>query len=138
MIMMHAVEIMSRNRDGKFQWMPQLVSILNAMGDLSVDELSTVDEVLDSISRLDNDSKDTLFAIKVIFNDEFEELMMEEEKKIKKESMKYFLVAAILLVLLTAGVTIYGDAYGVEPETLHKFMEFTIAILKMLSGQPIE
>ena len=138
MIMLHAVEVMSRNRDGKFQWMSQLVSILNAMGDLSIDELSTVDEVLDSISRLDNDSKDMLFGINVIFNDEFEELMMEEEKKIKKESTKYFLVAATLLVLLTAGVTLYGDSYGVEPETLHKFMEFTVAILKMLSGQSIE
>lgn len=138
MLMMYAIDIMNRNRGGKFQWTPQLVSILNVMGDLSVDEMSTVDEILNAVKRLDMDSKDILFNIKVVFDNKYEELMMEEERAIKKESFKYFYTAVILLVLVTAGVILYGDNHNVEPETLHKFMEFGISLMKLLSGGSIE
>lgn len=134
MRMIHAIEIMSRNRDGKFQWTPQLVATLNAVGDLSVDELSSVDEILTAISNLDKEVKESIFSLKISFTDEFIDMMREEEAIVKKESQKIFFGFVFLILFLTIGTIVYSGTYGIEPDTIGKFMDFGLAILKMIAG----
>lgn len=131
---MHALDIMSRNKDGTFQWTSQIIATLNAMGDLSVDETSTIDEILEAVSNLDVDSKSTLLYMKVTFRNDFDEIMEEEEQAIKKESQKIFYGFTVFVILGTAWMIFNGNDYGVEPETLNKFMELILGIMKLLFG----
>lgn len=135
---MFALDIMSRNIDGHFQWTEQLVATLNAFGDLSIDETSTTEEILEAVKRLDVDSRRTLLSMKVSFKNDFKTMMEEEEVAIKKESQKLFYGMTALVIVFTGYIVMSGDNHGVEPETLHKFMEMITHLMKYLSGTPID
>ncbi len=135
---MFALDIMSRNIDGHFQWTEQLVATLNAFGDLSIDETSTTEEILEAVKRLDVDSRRILLSMKVSFKNDFKTMMEEEEVAIKKESQKLFYGMTALVIVFTGYIVMSGDNHGVEPETLHKFMEMITHLMKYLSGTPID
>ena len=130
---MFALDVMSRNKDGHFQWSDQIVAALNAMGDLSVDETSSTKEILEAVTRLDDDSKKVLLSMKVSFTDEFKELMKEEDSAMNKESQKLFYTFTFLVVSAAAWLVFNSDAAGIESETLHKFMDFGLEIIKILT-----
>lgn len=136
--MMYAIDIMSRNKEGHFQWSAQLVSILNAMGDLSVNEASSVEELLKAVERLDPDIKRVLFGIKVNFKKDFKDLTLKEEDMGSKESSKFFYIFTTVVVFTTAGLILHSGNSNIDPETLQSFMKFGLAIINILNGSPPE
>lgn len=135
--MIYAVEIMARNQEGQFQWSDQLVSILNAMGDSSVNEGSSVKEILAAIEKLDPDAKSTLFNIKVNFKDNFSEFV-QKEKGVRKDSNRVFYMFTTLVVIGTLLLIWSSGNSDIEPETLKAFMDFGMAILNLIKDTPLE
>lgn len=131
---MYALDVMSRNKDGKFQWSDQIVATLNAMGDLSVDETSTTEDILNAVTRLDDHSKSILMCMKVSFTNEFQEMMKEEDMAMKKESQKLFYGFTAFVVFMTGYFMVTSGTTGLESETLHKFMDFVLQVLKLVTN----
>ena len=138
MRMLYAVEIMSRHKSGRFQWTDQLVAALNALGDMSVDVSSSVDDILEAVTRLDPESKEALLSIEVSFTNEFADMMEDEEKRNKKESHRIFYGFTAIIVLSTVYLVWQSGHSNIEPETLNNFMEFAISVMKLLLGQPLD
>lgn len=134
MRMMYAIEIMSRNREGYFQWTAQLVSILNAMGDLSVNENSSVTEILEAVERLEPDVKSTLFGINVNFKEDFKDIVLKEDEIVGPESNRVFYLFTTAVLAGTMGLIWSSGNSDIEPETLKVFMDFALSVLKMLQG----
>lgn len=134
MRMMYAIEIMSRNREGYFQWTEQLVSILNAMGDLSVNEKSSVTEILEAVERLEPDVKSTLFGISVNFKEDFKDIVLKEDGIIGPKSNKAFYSFTTAVLIGTMGLIWYSGNSDIEPETLKVFTDFALSVLKMFQG----
>lgn len=128
---------MARNQEGQFQWSDQLVSILNAMGDSSVNEGSSVKEILAAIEKLDPDAKSTLFNIKVNFKDNFSEFV-QKEKGVRKDSNRVFYMFTTLVVIGTLLLIWSSGNSDIEPETLKAFMDFGMAILNLIKDTPLE
>lgn len=138
MRMLHAVEIMSRHRYGDFQWTDQLIAALNALGDMTVDESSTVDDILEAVTRLDPESKEALLSIEVSFTNEFKDMMEGEKRKNKKESHRIFYGFTAVVVGSTIYLVWQSGHSNIEPDTLKNFMDFGISVMKLLLGQPLD
>lgn len=132
MLMMYALDVMSRNLGGEFQWNDQLIAILNAMGDNSVSKYSTTEEILEAVKNLDHDSKKVLLSTKVSFKKNVRNSLDMEEEEIKKESQKLFYGFTFLVLIATVFIVWSSGNSGVEPETISKFMDFGLSLLKML------
>lgn len=137
MRMMYAVEIMSRNMNGHFQWKDQLVAILNAMGNSSINEQSSVEEILKAIELLEPDAKSTLFGIKVNFKETFKDVVLTEAES-HNSTNRFFYTFTTIVVFATVGLIWQSGNSDIEPETLKAFMTFGKAVLELLKDVPLE
>lgn len=132
MLMYYAIEVMSRNKDGVFQWTPQLVSILNVLGHRNLTPETPVDELLEVVRSLDPETRSAILNVKVTFDPDHLVEEMRASMETKKESNRIFYgiacISILAAILMTSGM--FGP--GNDPESIKHTLDFILEVLRML------
>ena len=132
MLMYYAIEVMSRNKDGVFQWTPQLVSILNILGHRNLTPETPVVELLEVVRSLDPETRSAILNVKVTFDPDHLVEEMRASMEAKKESNRIFYgiacISILAAILMTSGM--FGP--GTDPESIKHTLDFIIEVLRML------
>lgn len=138
MKMKEALEVMSENPNGTFQWMTQLLSLLANMGVDGIHENLTPAEVVKIVNKLDKPIRDSVLSVKVIFKEIKYNRRSTDQPVIKNTEdptsntnyfyygFSAFLIATGILVTVTLG----GD--NLDTETKSNILNFIIEVIKIL------
>lgn len=136
--MKEALEVMSENPTGTFQWMPQLLSLLANMGVDGVHENITAAEVVKLVSNADKTTRDNILAVKVIFKEiqynrrsADQPVVKNTEDPTSRSNYFYYGFSAFLIatgILVTA--TLGGD--NLDTATKSNILNFIVEVIKIL------
>lgn len=137
MNMKEALQVMSENPSGNFQWMEQLLSLLANIGVDGIHRDLTAPEVLKIVDRLDKPLKDIVMSVKVVFKDipinkrntPPPYIPDSTEYKSKLSNYVYYVFSGLLVIVgLASTILLNGEEFDADSKA--KVLNFILEVIR--------